>query len=314
MKPVLVSVIGPTAVGKTKLGIEISKRFNGEVINGDSMQVYQQFNIGSAKVTDEEAEGIPHHLIDLLSPENEYSAARFKEDLQVTVDEITERSKLPVLVGGTGFYIQSALYNFNFSSVERDEEYVEKATEDIKQNGVVPYYNKLKEVDPVQANKIHPNNIRRVVRALEVFDRTGKPMSQYEAEQTYDSPYNAMIIGLDMERETLYERINQRVDEMIEEGLIVEVRNLYQTYGSDIQPMQGIGYKEWVPYLKGERGFDETVELVKQNTRKFAKRQLTYYRNKLDRVHWYTIDPEHYAETFETIFEDLAGFLKELEE
>ncbi|GAA0461839.1 tRNA (adenosine(37)-N6)-dimethylallyltransferase MiaA [Alkalibacillus silvisoli] len=314
MKPTLVSVVGPTAVGKTKLGIEISKRFSGEVINGDSMQVYEHFDIGSAKVTEEEAEGVPHHLIDLLSPLDRYSAARFKEDLAQQVERITSRGNLPVLVGGTGFYIQSAIYNFNFSSAKRDDDFVKKAIEDIEVNGVESYYSKLQQVDPKQANKIHPNNIRRVVRALEVYERTKTPMSEYEASQSSESPYSPFIIALDMKRDVLYDRINKRVDQMLEEGLLDEVNKLYLTYGASSQAMQGIGYKEWIPYLNNELSFDQAVEQIKQNTRKFAKRQLTYYRNKFQGVHWYMIDPDDYFETFETIFSDLAGFLENTNE
>lgn len=310
MKPIVVSVIGPTAVGKSKLGIEISKRFDGEVINGDSMQFYRGFNIGTAKVTKEEADGVAHHLIDFLPEDGQYSAAHFQSDLKSLVDEITARDRLPVVVGGTGFYIHSALYDFNFSEVDRNEGYVDSMMQGIEQNGIEPYFEKLKQVDPDQANRIHPHNIRRVVRALEVYERTGKTMSQLEQVQSNVSPYQPYIIGLDMPREQLYDRINRRVDDMIEEGLYDEVYALYQAYGSTIQAMQGIGYKEWLPYFRNEVMYDDVISQIKQNTRRFAKRQLTYYRNKLPDVHWYTIDPDRYEKTFETIFSDLAGFLK----
>ncbi|MET3682214.1 tRNA dimethylallyltransferase [Alkalibacillus flavidus] len=311
MKPIVVSVIGPTAVGKSKLGIEISKRFGGEVINGDSMQFYQGFNIGTAKVTETEADGVPHHLIDFLREDDHYSAASFQADLYDRVQHITNRQRIPVVVGGTGFYIQSALFNFNFADVNRDDAYVEAAIADIYANGVAPYYEKLQHVDPIQATKIHPHNIRRVVRALEIYERTGQTMSELEEQQTNDSPYTPYIIGLNMSREVLYERINRRVDQMIDDGLYDEVTYLYEQFGGEIQAMQGIGYKEWIPYLRGEISFDSVVASIKQHTRRFAKRQLTYYRNKMSDVHWYTIDPERYEETFETIFSDLAGFLRD---
>ncbi|WP_188205879.1 tRNA (adenosine(37)-N6)-dimethylallyltransferase MiaA [Alkalibacillus aidingensis] len=314
MKPIVISVIGPTAVGKTKLGIEICKRFNGEVINGDSMQFYRGFDIGTAKVTEEEAEGIPHHLIDQLSPTDSYSAASFKNDLSEKVNQLKNKRKLPVVVGGTGFYIQSAIYDFNFSDAKRDDQYVEAAIQDIKENGVEPYYEKLKQVDPVQASKVHPNNIRRVVRALEVYERTGLPMSDYEAKQSNESPYTPYIIGLDMDRQLLYERINKRVDLMMEEGLLEEVTRIYEKFGGDVQAMQGIGYKEFIPYFEEDQPLEQVVNQIKQNTRRFAKRQLTYYRNKIPDVHWYQVDPDHYLETFELIFSNLAGFLEKLNE
>ncbi|TFB23130.1 tRNA (adenosine(37)-N6)-dimethylallyltransferase MiaA [Filobacillus milosensis] len=311
-RPIVVSIIGPTAVGKTKLGIELSKRINGEVINADSMQFYKYFDIGSAKVTDEETEGIPHHLINHLEPTDDYSAANFKKDLKKLVDDLSERNKIPVVVGGTGFYVHSALYDFQFSDAKRDSEYVKESLDDIKENGVEPYYQKLKTVDPVQADKIHPHNIRRVVRALEVYDMTGKRMSEIEREQEETSPYQPMIIGLNMEREVLYDRINIRVDQMIENGLLQEVEEIYERFGSDIQPMQGIGYKEWVPYFEGEYPKERAIELIKRNTRRFAKRQLTYYRNKIPEVNWYMIDPNNYWSTFENIFEKIEGRIDSL--
>ncbi|WP_277674113.1 tRNA (adenosine(37)-N6)-dimethylallyltransferase MiaA [Piscibacillus halophilus] len=306
-QPIVISIIGPTAVGKTKLGIELSKRFNGEVINADSMQFYKSFDIGSAKVTEDEKEGIPHHLIDHLDPREDYSAAEFKTDLRKTITKLTNRNKLPVLVGGTGFYVHSALFDFQFSDVKRDSEYVEEALKEIETKGIKPYYERLKRVDPEQAKKIHPHNIRRVIRALEVYDLSGQTMSEIESKQTVSSPYQPMVIGLNMERETLYNRINDRVEQMLEEGLMNEVQQLYERFGSNVQPMQGIGYKEWVPYFEGEYDQQRAVELIKRNTRRYAKRQLTYYRNKIPNVHWFTIDPENYWTTFENIFKKVEG-------
>ncbi|RPF55915.1 tRNA (adenosine(37)-N6)-dimethylallyltransferase MiaA [Aquisalibacillus elongatus] len=311
-RPIVVSVIGPTAVGKTKLGIEIAKRFKGEVINADSMQFYQNFDIGSAKVTEDEAEGIPHHLIDHLKPYDEYSAADFKVDLKDCVNDISIREKLPVVVGGTGFYVHSALFDFQFSDVKRDSEFVKKALNDIENNGIDPYYEKLKQIDPKQASKIHPHNIRRVIRALEVYETSGQTLSEIEKDQTFDSPYKIILIGLNMDREVLYKRINQRVDDMIENGLLEEVKWLYETYGEGAQPMQGIGYKEWIPYFKGEYTKEEAIRLIKRNTRRFAKRQLTYYRNKIPDVEWYKVDPDNYWQTFEDIFENIEGKIKDL--
>ncbi|MGM8216223.1 tRNA (adenosine(37)-N6)-dimethylallyltransferase MiaA [Bacillaceae bacterium W0354] len=308
-KPTVISIIGPTAVGKTKLGIEISKRFNGEVINGDSMQIYKHFDIGSAKVTDKEKDGIPHHLIDILEPEEDYSVAQFKNDVNQKIIELTHKKKIPIIVGGTGFYIHAALYNFDFPDIKRNDEYVERLTEEINAEGIEPYYEKLKRLDPVQARKIHPNNIRKVIRALEVIETTGKKMSTIEQEQINVSPYNPIIIGLSMEREVLYDRINHRVDLMIEQGLVNEVQLLYERYGSNIQPMKGIGYKELVPYFNKEYSLNEAIDLIKRNTRRFAKRQFTYYRNKIPDVRWYPVDPKNHLETFTIIFKDLEGML-----
>ncbi|WP_443138362.1 tRNA (adenosine(37)-N6)-dimethylallyltransferase MiaA [Piscibacillus sp. B03] len=311
-KPFVVSVIGPTAVGKTKLGIEISKRFNGEVINADSMQFFKEFDIGSAKVTPDEQEGIPHHLIDYLDPDDEYSAANFKNDLHDKVYELKYKNKLPVIVGGTGFYVHSALFDFQFSDVKRDSDYVNQTLNEIERVGIEPFYNRLKEIDPKHAEKIHPHNVRRVIRALEVYDITGKSMSEIEKDQTVKTSYDSLIIGLNMKRETLYERINDRVDLMVEDGLVDEVKNLYHKYGESVQPMQGIGYKEWIPYFKGEYDGNRAIELIKRNTRRFAKRQFTYYRNKIPGVQWYDVDPNNYWSTFENIFKKVEGKLNHL--
>lgn len=310
MKPKIISVVGPTAVGKTKLGIEISKQVGGEVINGDSIQIYKEFDIGSAKATLEEQEGIPHHLIDFLEPNAEYSASDFKQDVKQKVQEIHDKQKIPVLVGGTGFYVQAALYDFNFSSVKRDHQYSDRLLEQIEQNGIEPFYKQLQEVDPEQARKIHPHNIRRVIRALEVYEATGKPLSDYEQEQLDTSHYDSYIIGLTMDRPLLYERINQRVLDMVDQGLFEEIEQLYDRYGAEIQPMKGIGYKEVIPYLQGEYDKQRAIELIQRNTRRFAKRQLTYFRNKLPAIHWYEIDPRRPEENFKTILADLEGFLQ----
>ena len=309
MKPKIISVVGPTAVGKTNVGIEICKRFDGEVINGDAIQIYRQFDIGSAKASLEEQAGIPHHLIDYLDPTENYSASDFQMDVKQKALEIESRGKVPVLVGGTGFYVQSALYDFNFPEVKRDEAYSKKLLSDIEREGIEPYYERLKEVDSEQAERIHPNNIRRVIRALEVYESTGKPMSVYEKEQSAESSYRPWLIGLTMERSLLYERINLRVDHMIEQGLINEAKQLYDRYGPDVQPMQGIGYKEWIPYFKDEYDREEAIERVKRNTRRFAKRQLTYFRNKFHEIQWYEVDLDQPEKFFSSIFSDLEGFL-----
>jgi len=308
-KQKVISVIGPTAVGKTELGIELAKKLNGEVINGDSMQIYKSFNIGTAKATDEEMEGIPHHLIDMLEPKETYSVHQFKQDVNDKVVELTNKGKLPIIVGGTGFYVHAALYDFNFATVERSKAYEQKILKEIDQFGIESVYNRLKRLDPQQAEQIHPNNMRRVIRALEVIETSGKKMSDIEKDQSNEPLYDLTMIGLTMDRDLLYKRINERVDLMIEAGLVEEVKSLYTHYGDSIQPMQGIGYKEFIPYFNQEYTLDTAIELVKRNTRRFAKRQLTYYRNKIPNIIWYDIDSNRYMETFSIIIKDLEGML-----
>src|SRR5690625_1140884 len=308
-KQTVISVIGPTAVGKTELGIELAKKLNGEVINGDSMQIYKSFNIGTAKATDEEMEGIPHHLIDMLEPKETYSVHQFKQDVNDKVVELTNKGKLPIIVGGTGFYVHAALYDFNFATVERSKAYEQKILKEIDQFGIESVYNRLKRLDPQQAEQIHPNNMRRVIRALEVIETSGKKMSDIEKDQSNEPLYDLTMIGLTMDRDLLYKRINERVDLMIEAGLVDEVKSLYTHYGDSIQPMQGIGYKEFIPYFNQEYTLDTAIELVKRNTRRFAKRQLTYYRNKIPNIIWYDIDSNRYMETFSIIIKDLEGML-----
>ncbi|MFD1018273.1 tRNA (adenosine(37)-N6)-dimethylallyltransferase MiaA [Thalassobacillus hwangdonensis] len=309
MKPTVVCVVGPTAVGKTKLGVEIARRFDGEVISGDSMQVYRGMDIGTAKVTDEEMMGVPHHMIDIKQPYESFSVAEFQERVTRHIEEIHQRGKLPVIVGGTGLYIQSVIYGYNFSDDKRDPEVSRKIEQEIDEKGIEYVYRQLQEIDPEQAEKIHPNNSRRVVRALEVYRTTGKTMSELKAEQESESPYHPILIGLEMDREQLYERINHRVDLMMVEGLREEVQKLIAAGYGDAQSMKAIGYKEFLPYFNGESDLEETLDLLKRNSRRYAKRQLTYFRNKMD-VQWYTIDPAEYHEKFQTILRDLAGMIE----
>ncbi|UOQ42978.1 tRNA (adenosine(37)-N6)-dimethylallyltransferase MiaA [Halobacillus salinarum] len=309
MKPAVVSVVGPTAVGKSKLGVEIAKAFDGEVISGDSMQIYKGMDIGTAKVTNEEMEGVPHHMINIKRPDEPFSVAEFQKMVQALIYDISARGKLPVLVGGTGLYIQATLYNFNFSNQPKDTRIVEKLEKDWDTYGPEVMYDRLIEVDPRQAERIHPNNKRRVIRALEVFESTGKVMSDYQEDQAAASPFHPLLIGLEMEREALYERINRRVEEMMENGLLEEVKALYEKGLEEAQSMKAIGYKEFIPYFKGEYPLDEAVELLKRNSRRYAKRQYTYFKNKMD-VRWYEVTEKNYVNEFTTILRDLAGMLK----
>ncbi len=308
MKEKVVSIVGPTAVGKSKLGIEVAKRFNGEVISGDSMQIYRDMDIGTAKVTEQEMEGIVHHMIDIKNPDQSFSVAEFQERVQSLIADITSRGKCPVLVGGTGLYIEATLHNFNFSNREKDSRVQERLEKQLQECGKDQMYQRLVEIDPVQAEKIHPNNERRVLRALEVYETTGKTMSENIEQQKAGAPFRPVVIGLEMERELLYERINGRVDQMMEEGLLEEVRMLYDRGLEKSQSMSAIGYKEFIPYFKGECTLARAIELLKRNSRRYAKRQYTYFKNKLS-VTWYEIHPNGYKDKFEKILNDLAGML-----
>jgi len=309
MKKNVVAIVGPTAVGKTHLSIELAKRFNGEIISGDSMQVYKGLDIGTAKITREEMQGIVHHMIDIKEPDEEFSAADFKKHVQSSIADIRSRGKLPVMVGGSGLYVQAALYDYHFSDIKRDPTITEKLEKTVSQYGIMPLYERLKQIDPKQAEKIHPNNHRRVIRALEIYESTGNTMSETQEHQTLESPYHPILIGLNMERDLLYKRINSRVDKMMEMGLLAEVKNLYEKGYQDCQSMKAIGYKEFIPYFNGEQSLEDTIELLKRNSRRYAKRQLTWFKNKMD-ITWYSITPDLVHEKFEKIFEDLAGNLK----
>ncbi|MFD1447199.1 tRNA (adenosine(37)-N6)-dimethylallyltransferase MiaA [Oceanobacillus profundus] len=309
MKKNVVAIMGPTAVGKTKLSIELAKRFNGEIISGDSMQVYKGLDIGTAKIKQAEMQGIPHHMLDIREPDEDFSAADFKELVQQYIAEITARGKLPIIVGGSGLYIQAALYDYNFSDRKRDPLLTKEMEEIVELEGIMPLYQRLEQIDPEQAKKIHPNNHRRVIRALEIYETTGMTMSEYEKNQVMESPYNPILLGLEMPRALLYERINDRVDQMIEKGLKTEVKKVYDKGYASCQSMKAIGYKEWISYFKGEQSLEGTVELLKRNSRRYAKRQYTWFKNKMD-VTWYSVTPSTIDEDFTLIFEELAGILK----
>lgn len=309
MKKTVVAIIGPTAVGKTKLSIRMAKRFDGEIISGDSMQIYKGMDIGTAKIKEEETEGIPHHMIDIKEPDEEFSVADFQVTVRSYIDEISRKGHLPIIVGGSGLYIQAALYNYQFSNEKRDETLTKRLEELIQVKGIMPLYDYLKKIDPEEAKKIHPNNHRRVIRAIEIYETTGKTKSEYQKDQKLESPYNVNLIGLEMDREELYERINKRVDQMVEDGLIQEVESFYRKGYEQFQSMRGIGYKEFIPYLKGEESLEDSIRTLKRNSRRFAKRQFTWFKNKME-VNWYPITTENHDEKFSMILDDLAGFLK----
>ncbi|MCM3568140.1 tRNA (adenosine(37)-N6)-dimethylallyltransferase MiaA [Neobacillus mesonae] len=287
-KQKLLVIIGPTAVGKTKLSIEMAKKFNGEIISGDSMQIYRRMDIGTAKIREDEMEGIPHHLIDIKEPDESFSAAEFQKLVRGKITEIAKRGKLPIIAGGTGLYIQSVIYDYQFSDVSGNEEFRHQLEQKAKEIGNEALHEELKKVDPESAAKIHPNNVRRVIRALEVYYQAGKTRNEYENNGQTDLLYHTAVIGLMMDREQLYGRINARVDKMMNDGLLEEVKTLYEQGLRNCQSIQAIGYKEMYQFLDGEISLDEAVEKLKQNSRRYAKRQLTWFRNKME-VKWFDI-------------------------
>ncbi|SDY68745.1 tRNA dimethylallyltransferase [Evansella caseinilytica] len=293
----LIVIVGPTAVGKTAAGISLAKTFHGEIISGDSMQVYRGMDIGTAKVTPAEMDGIPHHLIDIKDPEESFSVAEFQERAKKCIQEIHQKSKLPLIVGGTGLYVNAVIYDYDFSSSEADTDYRQSLEEFARQHGNAALHVRLKEIDPVSYRELHPNNLRRIIRALEVYHKTGQPIGE-RPEQRESAPYKTVVIGLTMEREQLYERINARVDQMIADGLIEEAASLYHRGIRNCQSVQAIGYKEIYSYLDGELTKEAAIELLKRNSRRYAKRQLTWFRNKMD-ITWFDMTNEREKITHE---------------
>lgn len=285
-KPFVLAVAGPTASGKTSLGVALAKEYDGEVISADSMQIYKGMDIASAKPTEEEKEGIPHHLIDFLDRGATFSAADYVKLAREKIDDVLSRGKLPIIVGGTGLYIDSLLNNVKFSEGGSDEAYRSELYEFAENNGNVALHARLAEIDPEAAASIHPNNLVRVIRALEVYHVTGRTFSELKAESRLEeSPYNSLIIGLDYaERQHLYNRINLRVDEMVKNGLIEEARALWQESGMKTAA-NAIGFKELIPYFENKMTLDECIDKIKQETRRYAKRQLTWFR-KNERIQW----------------------------
>ncbi|MBE9528221.1 MAG: tRNA (adenosine(37)-N6)-dimethylallyltransferase MiaA [Proteobacteria bacterium] len=286
----IVIIVGPTASGKSSLAMEAALRFNGEIVGADSVQVYRQMNIGTAKPTPLERKRVPHHLIDILDPDEEYTVARFVADADLAIADICSRSRNAFVTGGTGLYIRSLVEGI-FDGPEADTALREELLEVARQGGVNKVHDMLKHVDPESAEKIHPNNLRRVIRALEVEALTKRPISEFHSEHALkEKRYNALKIGLDIERSVLYKRIEGRVDKMVEAGLVAEVEGLLRDgYREDLKPMGALGYKEMVGYLNGEYPLDEAVRLLKRNTRRYAKKQLTWF--KKDRaIEWYSRD------------------------
>lgn len=289
-KPRLLAVVGPTASGKTALGVELAKLYGGEVISADSMQIYKGMDIASAKPSPEEMQGIPHHLIDFLDRDVTFSTADYVQLANNKIEEVISRGKLPVIVGGTGLYIDSLLENTKFAEGGRDEAYREELTVFARENGCEALHARLAAVDPEAAEAIHPNNLVRVIRALEVYHVTGKRFSDLKREsRTVESPYDSLIIGLNFsERAVLYRRIDQRVMQMVDKGIVEEARELWKEGGMSTSA-NAIGFKEFIPYFNGEASLEETIAKIQQETRRYAKRQLTWFRRN-DRIEWIIFD------------------------
>lgn len=310
MKDPLIIITGPTAAGKTALSIRLAKAIGGEIISADSMQVYRHLDIGSAKVTAEEMDGITHHLIDILDPSEEFNVVLFQKLAWKAIEEITGRGHIPILAGGTGFYIQALLYNIDFTETEEDLPFRQEMERLAEAEGSMALHRMLCEVDPESAELIHANNVKRVIRALEFYRQTGRKISEHnETERQKESPYDFYYYVVHMDRTLLYERINRRVDLMMEEGLIEEVLNLKNMGCTrDMVSMQGLGYKEILAYLEEECSLTDAVSILKRDTRHFAKRQLTWFKRERD-VRW--IDKADYPEGDQEIIDRI---LKELNE
>ena len=307
MKKNVLILVGPTAVGKTATAIEISKMLNCEIISADSMQIYKDMNVGTAKPTIEEQDNIPHHLIDEVPPDEEFSVAVFQERAKQLIKDIIDRDRIPFIVGGTGLYINSIIYNMDFTKSESNWELRKQLEEEAKTHGNEYLHNRLKEMAPEVAERIHPNNVQRVVRAIEVHSESGESIGDFSKDLTLNEDYNYIFMALTRDREELYERINQRVDIMIKEGLIDEVKGLLDKgYSEDLVAFKGLGYKEVIQYLKGEYDYDEMLEILKRDTRRYAKRQLTWFR-RFDFIKWFNIST---YESHEKLIEDIKVFIK----
>ncbi len=283
----LLSIVGPTGIGKTETSINLAENLSGEIISADSMQIYKYMDIGTAKITKEEMKGIPHYLIDIVYPDEEFTVSDFKESATKYINNIYNRGNLPIIVGGTGLYVNSLVYDLNFTNVAPNNEFREKyeIIADKYGNGVI--YEELRSIDPKSAKRIHVNDRKRIIRALEIYYVTKKPMSVYYKDfRRYNDDFDVVMIGLTNKREDLYKRINYRVDRMIEKGLIEEVKGLLDMgYTDYLNSLQALGYKEIILYLKNEITLDEAIDLIKRSTRKFAKRQLTWFRRD-NRIKW----------------------------
>ena len=275
----VIVICGPTASGKTGLSIELAKKINGEIVSCDSMQIYKEMNIGTAKVTKEEMQGINHYLIDFVSPEERYSVADYKKDAKNAIKKIIEKGKVPIVVGGTGLYIDSLIYEIDYQNIEFDQNYRKSLEQRVSVEGLEKLYQEAKKIDPLAIKKISPNDEKRILRILEIYHATGKTKTEQEIESRKKLPeYEYLVYALKWDREELYERINQRVEQMLKQGLIEEVKTILENHKKFPTAMQALGYKEVVEYLEGKTSKEEMCDKVKMETRRYAKRQMTWFR------------------------------------
>lgn len=312
MKKKCIVIAGPTAVGKTELSIRLAKELNGAIISADSMQVYKGMDIGSAKVRKEEMQGIEHYLIDELDPKEEFHVVRFQQMAKKAMDEIYDKGKLPIIAGGTGFYIQALLKDIDFTETGKETDIRSKYHEISEKEGAEKLYGLLKQKDPKAAEYIHPNNVKRVIRALEFFDETGECISEHNTQQSQKtSPYTYAYFVLNDDRAVLYDRINRRVDKMLDDGLLEEVTRLKEMgLKEDDISMKGIGYREFFPYFRGEISLEEVIEAVKADSRHFAKRQITWFKREKDAI-WF--DRNEYDNDNDRILAAMISKWKEIE-
>lgn len=287
----LIIITGPTASGKTALSIELAKSIGGEIISADSMQVYRHMDIGSAKVTEEEMDGVPHHLIDVLEPSEDFNVVKFQSMAKKAMEEIYSHGHIPIVAGGTGFYIQALLYDIDFTETDESTEIRRELEQTAREKGPRALHELLREVDPESADAIHENNVKRVIRAIEFYRQTGRKISEHNREERQKfSPYEFLYYVIDLTRPVLYSRIDERVSRMLEAGLVEEVKTLRDMgYTRDMVSMQGLGYKEILDYLNGECSLDEAVYIIKRDTRHFAKRQITWFKRERD-VRWLNLE------------------------
>lgn len=307
MKNHVIFIVGPTAVGKTKLTVELAKALNGEVVYADSMQIYKEMNIGTAKPSKEEQEGVPHYLVDEILPEEDFSVAKFESHAKEHIQNILKRGKVPIISGGTGLYVNALLYDMDFGNTVSNEELRNKLEEESNTYGKEYLYQKLQNIDPQAAEKIHPNNLVKVIRALEINHETGENVGNFTEDLQRTSEFQPILIGLNRKRKNLYERINQRVDLMIEEGLVEEVDALLaKGYSQDLKAFKGLGYKEIIRYLNGENTLQDAVRILKKNTRRYAKRQITWFK-RYDFIKWFLVD-RYDAE--EALLKDVMNYIE----
>ena len=278
-KPKVIVICGPTASGKTALSIELAKKINGEIVSCDSMQIYKDMNIGTAKPTIDEMQGIKHYMLDIISPNERYSVADYKKQAKRAIREILKKGKVPIVVGGTGLYVDSLIYEIEYQDIEFDEKYRNQLEERVQKEGLEVLYNEAEKIDPEATKKISKNDQKRILRILEIYNATGKNKTEQEKEsRKKEVEFDYKVYAISWDREKLYNRINQRVDIMINQGLIEEVQNIYSKYNKFPTAMQGLGYKEVLEYLEGKCAKQEMIDKIKQETRRYAKRQLTWFR------------------------------------